>query len=190
MSTTASTAAHGSLARMKLEHLHQPAELPELRFPFDGCNLVDVRKTHERADTRKRWPLHGQGSVANRVLRTVDSLGRLFSKCLPELTKDPYEQVMTFLCPIHEFWCSMVWDHNSGRRFSAKYPNSEAHMIVNTVMIVLCTAAVAFYARFLMALCKESRSRSTGYWVRLRLSSPEDAIAERQARKKPVARAA
>jgi hypothetical protein len=61
-------------------------------------------------------------------------------------------------------------------------------MIVNTVMIVLCTAAVAFYARFLMALCKESRSRSTGYWVRLRLSPPEDAIAELQARKKPVPR--
>lgn len=84
----------------------------------------------------------------------------------------------------------MVWDHNSGRRFSAMYPSSEADMIVKTVMIVLCTVAVAFYARFLMALCKESRSRSTGYWVRLRLSSAEDAIAELQERKKPVARAA
>ena len=84
----------------------------------------------------------------------------------------------------------MVWDHNSGRRFSALYPSSEADMIVETVMIVLCTAGVAFYARFLMALCKESRSRSTGDWGRLRLSSAEDAIAELQERKKPVARAA
>jgi hypothetical protein len=63
-------------------------------------------------------------------------------------------------------------------------------MIVKTVMIVLCTAGGAFYVRFLMALCKESKSRSTGYWVRLRLSSAEDAIAELQERKKPVARAA
>jgi hypothetical protein len=63
-------------------------------------------------------------------------------------------------------------------------------MIVKTVMIVMCTAGVAFYVRFLMALCKESKSRSTGYWVRLRLSSAEDAITEPQERKKPVARAA
>ena len=58
------------------------------------------------------------------------------------------------------------------------------------VLIVLCTAGVAFYVRFLMALCKESKSRSTGYWVRLRIRPAEDAIAEVQERKKPVARAA
>jgi hypothetical protein len=46
-------------------------------------------------------------------------------------------------------------------------------MIVKTVMIVLCTAGVAFYARFLIALLKETKPRSTGYWVRLRLSSPK-----------------
>jgi hypothetical protein len=63
-------------------------------------------------------------------------------------------------------------------------------MIVKTVMIVMCTAGVAFCVRFLMALCKESKSRSTGYWVRLRLSSAEDAITELHERKKPVARAA
>jgi hypothetical protein len=63
-------------------------------------------------------------------------------------------------------------------------------MIVKSVMIVLCTAGVAFYLRFLMALCKESKSRSTGYWVRLRIRSAEDAIAEVQERKKPVAPAA
>jgi hypothetical protein len=63
-------------------------------------------------------------------------------------------------------------------------------MIVKTVMIVMCTAGVAFYVRFLIAMCKESKSRSTGYWVRLRLSSAEDAITELQERKKTVARAA
>jgi len=62
-------------------------------------------------------------------------------------------------------------------------------MIVKTVMIVMCTAG-AFYVRFLMAICKESKSRSTGYWVRLRLISAEDAITELQKRKKPVVRAA
>ena len=51
-------------------------------------------------------------------------------------------------------------------------------MFVNTVVIVLCTAGLAFYVRFFMALCKESKPRSTGYWVRLRLGSGKDAIAE------------
>jgi hypothetical protein len=48
------TLALGEKLCMKLERVHQPAEPPELRSPFDGCNLVDVRKNHERADIRKR----------------------------------------------------------------------------------------------------------------------------------------
>jgi len=55
---------------------------------------------------------------------------------------------------------------------------------------VLCTAGIAFYVRFLVALCKECTPRRIGYWVRLRLGSGEDAIAELQQRKKPVTRAA
>jgi len=63
-------------------------------------------------------------------------------------------------------------------------------MFVTGVMTVLCTAGVAFYVRFLVALCKECKPRRIGYWVRLRVGSGEDAIAELRQRKKPVTRAA
>jgi hypothetical protein len=57
-------------------------------------------------------------------------------------------------------------------------------------MTVLCTAGIAFYVRFLVALCKECKPRSVGYWVRLGLGSGESAIAEPPQRRKPVTRAA
>jgi hypothetical protein len=63
-------------------------------------------------------------------------------------------------------------------------------MFVTGLMTVLCTAGIAFYVRFLVALCKECKPRRIGYWVRLRLGTGEDAIAELQQRKKPVTRAA
>ena len=63
-------------------------------------------------------------------------------------------------------------------------------MLFGLVMTVLCTGAVAFYVRFLVALCKESKPRSTGYWVRLRLGSRENTIVEMQELKQPVTRAA
>jgi len=63
-------------------------------------------------------------------------------------------------------------------------------MFVTVVMTVLCTAGIAFYVRFLVALCKERKPRLIGYWVRLRLGSGEDTIVELQERKKPVTRAA
>jgi hypothetical protein len=63
-------------------------------------------------------------------------------------------------------------------------------MFVMAVMTLLCTAGMAFCVRFLVALCKECKPRRIGYWVRLRLASGEDAIAELQERKRPATRAA
>jgi hypothetical protein len=63
-------------------------------------------------------------------------------------------------------------------------------MFATAVMAVLCTAGIAFYVRFLVALCKECKPRSIGYWVRLRLGSGEDTIAELPEPKEPVTRAA
>ena|ERR1700730_15521678 len=57
-------------------------------------------------------------------------------------------------------------------------------------MTVLCTAGVAFYVRFLVALCQECKPSRTGYWVCLRLGSGENAITELQQREETVARAA
>jgi hypothetical protein len=63
-------------------------------------------------------------------------------------------------------------------------------MFVKTVLIVPCTAGIAFYMRFLVALCAECKPRSTGYWVRLRFGSGEGTTAELPERRKPVTRAA
>jgi hypothetical protein len=64
-------------------------------------------------------------------------------------------------------------------------------MFVTPVLTMLCsTAGIAFYARFLVALCQECKPRSIGYWVRLRLGSGKDTIAELPERRKAVTRAA
>ncbi len=63
-------------------------------------------------------------------------------------------------------------------------------MFVIAIMTVVCAASIAFYVRFLVALCKECKPRSVGYWVRLRLGSGEDTMAELTERRKPVTRAA
>lgn len=62
-------------------------------------------------------------------------------------------------------------------------------MFVKTGMTILCMVGIAFYVRFLVALWKERKPFSSGYWVRLRLSSGEDPI-ELPERRKPVTRAA
>ena len=51
-------------------------------------------------------------------------------------------------------------------------------MFLKSVMMLLRTAGIAFYVRFLVALYKESRPRSSGFWVRLRFSSGEATIGE------------
>ncbi len=63
-------------------------------------------------------------------------------------------------------------------------------MLLIPAMTVLCTAGVAFYLRFLFALCKECRPRRSGYWLRLRLGSREATIVELQRPERPVTRAA
>jgi hypothetical protein len=68
--------------------------------------------------------------------------------------------------------------------------DSEARHVLKTVMMLLCAAGSAFYVRFLVALWKDSRPRSSGYWVRLRVGSGEDTIAELPEQRKPVTRAA
>ena len=47
-------------------------------------------------------------------------------------------------------------------------------MFVMGVWTVLCTAGIAFYVRFLVALCKECKPRLTSLGVRLRLDSGEN----------------
>jgi hypothetical protein len=60
-------------------------------------------------------------------------------------------------------------------------------MFVTAVMTVLCTAGIAFYVRFLVALCQECKPRFAD-WMRLRLGSGKDAMAELQ--ESPVNRTA
>jgi hypothetical protein len=63
-------------------------------------------------------------------------------------------------------------------------------MFVIAAITVLGTAGVAFYVRFLVALCKECRPGRIVYWLRLRLSSRGATIVELQRRERPVRRAA
>jgi hypothetical protein len=63
-------------------------------------------------------------------------------------------------------------------------------MFVTGLMTVLCAAGIAFYVRFLVALCQECKPRRIDYWVRLRLGSGENATAELPPRREPVTRAA
>jgi hypothetical protein len=66
----------------------------------------------------------------------------------------------------------------------------ELTMLVSALMTVLCTAGIGFYARFLVAICKERKPRVTGYWVRLRRGSGAEPIVELQERTRAVNRAA
>ena len=63
-------------------------------------------------------------------------------------------------------------------------------MLLIPTMTVLCTAGVAFYGRFLVALCKECEPRRSGYRLRLRLRTREATIVELQRPERPVTRAA
>jgi hypothetical protein len=63
-------------------------------------------------------------------------------------------------------------------------------MFAKMAMTFLGMTGIAFYLRFLVALWKESKPRSNGYWVRLRLGSGETTIAELPEQRRPVRRAA
>jgi len=58
------------------------------------------------------------------------------------------------------------------------------------LMTVLCLAGVAFYLRFLVALCKDRKAHWIFYWVHLHTGCNEYVIPEQREHKKPVARAA
>lgn len=63
-------------------------------------------------------------------------------------------------------------------------------MFTMALMTVLCAACVAFYLRFLVALCRECKLRPFGYWVRLRLVRGEETISELRELDQTLTRAA
>ncbi len=63
-------------------------------------------------------------------------------------------------------------------------------MFAKMAMTLPCTAGIAFYVRFLVALCNNRKPRSGGSWVRLRFSSGEATIVELPERRKAVSLAA
>ena len=52
----------------------------------------------------------------------------------------------------------------------------ELAMLIAVLMATLCTLGVAFYARFLFALCKECRQERICYLVRLHTHSLETTV--------------
>ena len=102
----------------------------------------------------------------------------------------PYEQFMTLLFEIHGFlypmeqvWWSINNVHALGR-------SEEAEMLAIAVVTLLCTAGVAFYVLFLVALGSECRPRLVGYWMRLQPGAHENAMTELRKRRPPARRAA
>ena len=63
-------------------------------------------------------------------------------------------------------------------------------MFAMTAITLLCTAGISFYVRFLVALCRECKTRRIGYWARVRLGSGGKSIPELRQRERPVNRAA
>ena len=97
---------------------------------------------------------------------------------------------MNFLFETYEFLYPIILVSDSRQRSKRWDPSQEVDMFVMAFMTLLCTGGAMFCVRFLVALCKECKPRRIGYWVRLRVGSGEDAIAELRQRKKPVTRAA
>jgi hypothetical protein len=92
---------------------------------------------------------------------------------------------MAYSFDLHGLSCSMI-----GVEVSEALAGLEADMFVRPVLTLLCTAAVAFYVRFLVALCMECKPCPSGFWVRLRLDAGVEPITERNNREIPAPRAA
>jgi len=63
-------------------------------------------------------------------------------------------------------------------------------MLWTVPVIAACTAAIGFYLRFLLAMCKECKLVSAGYWRLLRVRSDKEPVVIAQPRRIPVRRAA
>jgi hypothetical protein len=95
---------------------------------------------------------------------------------------------MNFLFETYGVLYPMIWVGDSQGRMKHWNPSLEDEMFVMAVMTVLCTAAVAFCVRVLVALCRESKPRRINYWVLLEPGN--QTIAEPQHRNKPTTFAA
>jgi hypothetical protein len=97
---------------------------------------------------------------------------------------------MNFLFETYEFLYPIILGSDS-RQCSKRWdPSQEVEMFVMAFMTLLRTGGAMFCVRFLVALCKEREPRRIGYWVRRRLRSGTDTMAELRQSKKQVSRAA
>lgn len=104
------------------------------------------------------------------------------AKYLPSL----YKQFMNQLFELNGFWYPMRWLVISGQsRFDlggCNVRDGGNHATVHRGYLI--------YVRFLVALCREGKTRRIGYWVRVRLGFAEESIPEPRQRERPVTRAA
>ena len=63
-------------------------------------------------------------------------------------------------------------------------------MFWTMAITALCTAGIGFYLRFLVALCKECKMVSTGYWMLLRAHTDRKPVVSAQPHRKQVVRVA
>ncbi len=97
---------------------------------------------------------------------------------------------MNFLFETYEFLYPMILVSDSRQRCKRWDPSQEVEMFVVALMTLLCMGAAMFCVRFLVALCKEREPRRMGDWIRRRLGSGTNTMAELRQSKKRVPRAA
>jgi hypothetical protein len=90
-----------------------------------------------------------------------------------------YEQFMNLLFEIYVSEYPMTWVRDPTPVLGER-STPEAGMVVRTIITTLCTAGIAFYLRFLVALCEESRLHWIGYLVRLHVDSNENIVSASQ----------
>lgn len=52
----------------------------------------------------------------------------------------------------------------------------------STILVTICIIAIGFYIRFVVALWRECKPRTSGYWIRLRVNSQTGSVADLQSR--------
>lgn len=63
-------------------------------------------------------------------------------------------------------------------------------MIATTIVSAVCTAGIAFYLRFIVALCQEYKPGLRGHWLFLRQGTGNGEVVELQRRERPTTRVA
>jgi hypothetical protein len=93
---------------------------------------------------------------------------------------------MDFFYKLYAVWFSILSTHHNRQPIVSR----EVAMVASTALVLLSTLAIAFYVRFLIAICKECKGHRTYHLVRLRPDSGKSALVADRTMETPFLRAA